>query len=252
MNELFDVAIYILVAIAVVVILSLIVKAVYDNSPLVLSKLSTERMYSLIYKYAVLQTTRMFSKDGRPTHTKKGGQRVDFKKAIDKKYNEICDEIVYKGDFTDVFYTFVEKHITRPRKKDFNRVVSAFYTQKKREILDAYDQLVKREGPVSPKEFFEIRQRNKGDIVGVYVIYNRTKDMYYVGQAKRLFFRLNQHFTGHGNGDVYADYKYGDEFLIFMVPLASSGFSDIDFLEKELIKKYDAVNTGYNRTMGNR
>ena len=24
-------------------------------------------------------------------------------KAIDKKYNEISDEIVYKGDFTDIF-----------------------------------------------------------------------------------------------------------------------------------------------------
>ena len=37
-----------------------------------------------------------------------------------------------------------------------------------------------------------------------------------------------------------------------MGPLASSGFSDIDFLEKELIKKNDTVNTGYNITMRNR
>ncbi|MBQ4416753.1 MAG: hypothetical protein II868_03585, partial [Butyrivibrio sp.] len=59
-------------------------------------------------------------------------------------YNEISDEIVYKGDFTDIIFTFVEKH-----------------------------------------------------------------------------------FAGYGNGDVYADYKSGDKFLIIMGPLASSGFSDI-------------------------
>ena len=91
----------------------------------------------------------------------------------------------------------------------------------------------------------------KGDIVGVYIIHNQTKGMYYVGQAKRVFFRVNQHFTGHGNGDVYADYKYGDDFAIKIVKLSNSGYADLDRLEKDLIDRYDAFNSGYNKTSGN-
>ena len=89
-------------------------------------------------------------------------------------------------------------------------------------------------------------------MVGVYIFHNESKDLYYVGQAKRLFFRINQHFTGHGNGDVYADYKYGDDFAIKIIPLADSGYQDIDLLEKDVIQKYDAYHRGYNRTRGNR
>ena len=98
----------------------------------------------------------------------------------------------------------------------------------------------------------EYRKRSSGDCVGIYVIYNISKNMYYVGQAKRLLFRINQHFTGHGNGEVYADFLYGDEFVLQMIPLAGSGFSDIDEMERVMIQKYDAYNTGYNRTVGNK
>ena len=75
--------------------------------------------------------------------------------------------------------------------------------------------------------------------------------MYYVGQAKKLFFRINQHFTGHGNGDVYADYKAGNSFKMMIIPLADSGYKDIDLLEKDMIKKYRAYECGYNKTKGN-
>ena len=44
-----------------------------------------------------------------------------------------------------------------------------------------------------------------------------TEDMYYVGQSTRVVGRLIQHLTGCGNGDVYADYKYGDDFELNVV-----------------------------------
>lgn len=83
---------------------------------------------------------------------------------------------------------------------------------------------------VTPYEFFKIRNTNsignrkkhistQFDFAGVYILYNHTKKMYYVGQGKRVFQRVNSHFTGHGNGDVYADYKYGDRFTIKMIAL---------------------------------
>lgn len=104
---------------------------------------------------------------------------------------------------------------------------------------------------IPPARFFALRKKNPLDIPGVYILYNRTKNKYYVGQAKKLFFRINQHFMGHGNGDVYADYKYGDDFLIRWVPLEDSGFPNLNSLEKHNILKYDAVSSGYNRTAGN-
>ena len=86
---------------------------------------------------------------------------------------------------------------------------------------------------------------------GVYIIYNITKDMYYVGQSKHVMARVNSHLTGHGNGDVYADYKYGDEFEITLIPLKESGYSSLNAMEKDTIDMYDAYTKGYNRTRGN-
>ena len=85
----------------------------------------------------------------------------------------------------------------------------------------------------TPVEFFEYKRTVSGDAVGVYIIYNIDKDKFYVGQAKRLLYRINQHFTGHGNPDVYGDYRQGDSFRIAMIKLIDSGYEDLDKLEKD-------------------
>ena len=59
------------------------------------------------------------------------------------------------------------------------------------------------------------------------------------------------HFTGKGNGDVYYDYKSGDQFTIKMISLENSGFYDLNSLEKSAISKYNAYYKGYNKTRGN-
>ena len=102
-----------------------------------------------------------------------------------------------------------------------------------------------------PEQFLNLRKQVQGDVVGVYIIYNITKRKYYVGQAKKLYFRVWQHFTGHGNGDVYADYKYGDKFVIRLLTLQASGYQDLDMLERDMIRQYNAFTTGYNKTIGN-
>ena len=63
--------------------------------------------------------------------------------------------------------------------------------------------------------------------------------------------RISQHFSGYGNGDVYADYVYGDRFGIQALALEKSGFKDLDELERYTIKTYKAYEKGYNRTRGN-
>lgn len=116
---------------------------------------------------------------------------------------------------------------------------------------------------VTPEEFFRIRNASNGgrgkkhistqhDFAGVYILYNNTKNMYYVGQGKKVFQRVNNHFTGHGNGDVYADYKYGDKFTIKMISLENSGFTTLNELERNTINTYNAYAKGYNKTRGNR
>lgn len=116
---------------------------------------------------------------------------------------------------------------------------------------------------ITPEQFFKIRNSSNGgrghkhissqyDFAGVYILYNHDKNMYYVGQGKSVFNRVNNHFTGHGNGDVYADYKYGDEFTIKMIALENSGFHTLNELERNTIATYNAFSNGYNKTRGNR
>ncbi len=116
---------------------------------------------------------------------------------------------------------------------------------------------------VTPREFFNIRNASLGgrgknhistnyDFAGVYILFNLTKNMYYVGQGKKAFQRVNSHFTGHGNRDVYADYKYGDDFRIKMISLENSGFNSLNELERNTIMTYNAYSKGYNKTRGNR
>ena len=89
------------------------------------------------------------------------------------------------------------------------------------------------------------------EFTGVYILHNVDKDMYYVGQSVRVPQRVRQHLTGHGNGDVYADYKYGDEFTVRTISLTGSGYLSIDDLDRDMIDAYDAYESGYNGTRGN-
>lgn len=110
-------------------------------------------------------------------------------------------------------------------------------------------------------EFFKLRNTKKSDnksyiskdygFTGVYVIHNESADLYYVGQGKNVMNRVNSHFTGRGNGDIYADYKYGDQFTIQMISLQSSGYQNLDELELKMIQAYNAYEKGYNRNRGN-
>ncbi len=91
-----------------------------------------------------------------------------------------------------------------------------------------------------------------GEFEGCYVLHNKTKDKYYVGQAKNVMQRVKTHLAGHGNGDVNADYKYGDEFETRTISLVFAGYTTLNSLERDLISRYNAYSKGYNKTRGNR
>ena len=85
-------------------------------------------------------------------------------------------------------------------------------------------------------------------------IFYITKQKLCIMLAKHnnIFDRVNAHFTGKGNGDVYADYKYGDEFTIKMISLEKSGYRSLNELERHTIMTYNAFSKGYNKTRGNK
>ena len=129
---------------------------------------------------------------------------------------------------------------------------------KKQKLKQKINRLSRTKAELSPQEFIELRSQifgkkhDKLNFEGVYVLYNGTKNMYYVGQGKKVLDRVNMHFTGKGNGDVYADYKYGDEFTIKIIGLKHSGYRSLNALERDTIAAYDSYAKGYNKTKGNK
>lgn len=95
-------------------------------------------------------------------------------------------------------------------------------------------------------------------IVGCYVIRNREKDKYYVGQSKDVMKRIRQHFKGTVPANViFAEDYYTSTFTnkedLFEVKIIPCETKDeLDNTERDLIKKYDSFQSGYNGTGGNK
>ena len=95
-------------------------------------------------------------------------------------------------------------------------------------------------------------------IVGCYVIRNKEKDKYYVGQSKDVLRRLKQHFKNAvPHNPIFAEDYYTSawaekedlfEFKIFKLDTKD----EMDQKEAELIEQYDAYTRGYNGTHGNK
>ena len=196
----------------------------------------------IVYDVAEKQILKEFRKNKRPIKTK----QKTYTAAVDKAIQSRITEINASCQFYSKDFCYYYKHNRPILKSRVPFLVTSYMKQK------ASCQLVNDFNYMSPEQFFKLRKNQTGDIVGVYILYNKDRRKYYVGQATRLFFRVNQHFTGHGNGDVYADYKRGrDRFSIKLIPLVNSGYYDLDKLEKDLIKKYNSYEKGYNKTNGN-
>lgn len=89
-------------------------------------------------------------------------------------------------------------------------------------------------------------------ITGVYVLKNLTNRKVYVGQASSLQRRLNAHFSGKGNADVFQDYYNKHQFQVEYIGINKSGVESIHELESMYIKFYNSNLKGYNKTKGNR
>lgn len=122
-----------------------------------------------------------------------------------------------------------------------------------RERINKLKAFVDSQGKITPEAFLKSRKNHEiNDFKGCYIIHNLSKDIYYVGQSIHVVSRLNNHFTGKGNNDVYFDYRNGQNFSISVVPLAISKDNTLNSEERHLISAYNAYDNGYNKTRGNK
>ena len=212
------------------------------NSKWVMDKFYDEAHYLIQEKYKML---------GKPIRTQKGAYRANYMNEVHQKAATILNTCCVDDRLSKDFCDYIGNNYPNIRRKELWPAISDYMAYRENAIQQDMNEFLNGVQDITPEEFFEIKKHQSGDVVGVYIIHNETNNRYYVGQAKKLFFRINQHFTGHGNGDVYADYKYGDDFAIKIIRLSESGYDDLDHLEKDMIKKYHAYSTGYNKTSGN-
>lgn len=95
----------------------------------------------------------------------------------------------------------------------------------------------------SAEEFMAQRKAltQKGEITGIFIVHNATKDLYYVGQSAKAIDRAAIQFLGRGNCDVYADYKYGDSFNVRIIPLSGSCYESLNELKRAAIQALEAA-----------
>lgn len=117
-----------------------------------------------------------------------------------------------------------------------------------------------KEEPLSAEDYLGLWEHLRvGDRSGCYVIsiYDKKPsdkevrqcknyDEIYIGQSINVYRRVRNHLTGHGNGDVYADLKYG-KFVYVRFVFCSK--AHLNRIEKDLISRFNATKS-YNRTGG--
>lgn len=100
-----------------------------------------------------------------------------------------------------------------------------------------------------------VQQMGKKKVPGCYIIQNQVTGKIYVGQSADLMRRVQEHLNGKQSGGDQLDYDIavlGHDVLIKHVPLAKSGYLDLNEMERDLIAAYDCVEPrGYNKTKGN-
>ena len=190
-----------------------------------------------------------FKNANRPICKVDGFYRASFLKHLDEK-----NDYVYRMCCT--MYSFNEEFCRKypsVKRCNLSSAIYGYVTKKERKREEAKRRIdVVPDGLFRPVDvFFNIKQHTKGDVKGCYVLHNIDKDSYYVGQSIHVMSRLSHHLTGRGNGDVYADYKYGNRFEFQIIKLQGSGYYDLNQLERDLIRKYNAYESGYNKTRGN-
>lgn len=118
-------------------------------------------------------------------------------------------------------------------------------SRQQKELLNLRQSLLEDDPQItaSAEEFMSRRKAlvQQGEVTGIFIVHNATKDLYYVGQSAKAIDRAALQFLGKGNCHVCADFKYGDEFNVRIVPLSTSGYKSLNELKRAAIKALEAA-----------
>lgn len=110
------------------------------------------------------------------------------------------------------------------------------------------------DGWIKIKDAFNFSNRDLESKKGVYIIWNKTKNIYYVGQSKNLYKRIfTQHFsisTADVKNVIFAKDWYDSNEFLYKIFFCETK-DELDNLEKKYIEIYDSFKNGYNSTNGN-
>lgn len=118
-------------------------------------------------------------------------------------------------------------------------------SRQQKELLDLRQSLLEDDPQItaSAEEFMSQRKAliQQGEVTGVFIVHNVTKDLYYVGQSAKAIDRTALQFLCRGNCDVYADFRYGDSFDVRIVSLSGSCFESLTELKHSVIRALEAA-----------
>lgn len=125
-------------------------------------------------------------------------------------------------------------------------VITASKQQEK--LLGLHQSLLEDDPQIaaSAEEFMSQRKAltQQGEITGIFIVHNASKDLYYVGHSTKAIDRAAIQFLGRGNCDVYADYKYGDSFSVRIIPLLGSGYESLNEFKRAAIQALETADEG--------
>lgn len=104
------------------------------------------------------------------------------------------------------------------------------------EFLKMYDM---RMYDISNKQS-DIKFMKNVDFEGVYILRNATQNKCFVGKASKVFKKIERHFTGYGNEEIYSEWRKGNKFYINIIRFENSGYDNINYLERDIKEKYEA------------
>lgn len=86
----------------------------------------------------------------------------------------------------------------------------------------------------------DIKFMKNVDFEGVYILRNSTQNKCFVGRASKVFKKIERHFTGYGNEEIYSEWRKGNKFYINIIRFENSGYDNINYLERDVKEKYNA------------
>lgn len=217
------------------------------------------------YEYTI-KNIEIYKKDsyGRTTNH----YRKRFLTDLEKEYNRIIFAILdeHSNEFSESFKIYVLNRYHDATVSDLKNIIHQYLNSPEVKQLNnkkimnkmgkysLFTNFIELKSPHYFKKYLK-EVHNISEITGIYLIYNETKDKYYVGQGKRAISRCLSRFTNPKDNakKIKVDYEFGDAFFINFIKYIDTNYDTLDELEYDYIGICNSLEPfGYNKMRGNR